>query len=68
MQYLPALLLHVQRRQEGGRGVDRRCGVAVHMLMMRLVERGLARRIKRGTYLIERRVAEEVLTALRQWI
>jgi len=49
-------------------GVDRRCGMAVHMLMTSLVERGLARRLKRGTYLIERSVAEEVLTALNEWI
>jgi predicted transcriptional regulator of viral defense system len=79
-RYLPALLLHVQRRLEGGGGavasvhirdvcgVDRRCGIVVHWLMMRLMERGLAKRHKRGTYLIERSVAEEVLTALRQWI
>ncbi len=79
-QYLPALLLYVQRRVEGGRGavisvrtrdvcgVDRRCCAVVHMLMASLVEKGLARRLKRGTYLIERSVAEEVLTALRQWI
>jgi len=79
-QYLPALLLYVQRRLEGERGflfsvrtrdvcgVDRRCGAAVHSLMMRLVEKGLARRLKRGTYLIERRAVEEVLTALREWI
>jgi predicted transcriptional regulator of viral defense system len=79
-QYLPALLLHIQRRVEGGRGflisvrtrdicgVDRRCCMAVHMLMTSLAERGLARRLKRGTYLIERGAAEEVLAALRQWI
>jgi len=79
-QYLPALLLYVQRRLEGGRGavisvrtrdicgVDRRCGMAVHSLMMRLVEKGLARRLKRGTYLIDRRAVEEVLTALKEWI
>ena len=79
-QYLPALLLYVQRRVEGERGflfsvrtrdvcgVDRRCGAAVHSLMMRLVEKGLARRFKKGTYLIERSAAEEVLTALREWI
>ncbi len=79
-QYFPALLLYVQRRVEGGRGflisvrtrdicgVDRWCGAAVHSLMMRLVEKGLARRFKRGTYLIERRAVEEVLTALREWI
>ncbi len=79
-QYLPALLLYVQRRVEGGRGavisvrtrdicgVDRRCGAAVHSLMMRLVEKGLARRFKKGTYLIERGAAEEVLAALREWI
>jgi predicted transcriptional regulator of viral defense system len=79
-QYLQALLLHIQRRLEGGRGavvsvrtrdicgVDRRCGMAVHSLMMRLVERGLARRLKRGTYLIERRAVEEVLSALKEWI
>ncbi len=79
-QYLPALLLYLQRRVEGGRGavvavhvrnicgVDRRCGHAVHWLMMRLVERGLARRLKKGTYLIERSVAEEVLSALKEWI
>ena len=42
--------------------------MAVHSLMTRLAERGLARRIKRGTYIIERDAAEEVLTALRQWI
>jgi predicted transcriptional regulator of viral defense system len=79
-QHLPALLLHIQRRLEGERGVvvavrtrdicgvDRRCGMAVHSLTMRLVERGLAKRHKRGTYLIERAAVEEVLTALRQWI
>jgi len=49
-------------------GVDRRCGMAVHWLMARLVEKGLARRYKKGTYLIERRAVEEVLTALREWI
>jgi hypothetical protein len=77
-QYLPALLLYVQRRVKGGRGavisirtrdvcgVDRRCGKAVHSLMMSLVE--MARRFKRGTYLIERRAVEEVLTALKEWI
>jgi len=79
-QYLPALLLHIQRRVGGERGflisvrtrdicgVDRRCGWAVHSLMMRLVEKGLARRFKKGTYIIERAVVEEVLTALREWI
>jgi predicted transcriptional regulator of viral defense system len=79
-QYLPALLLYVQRRLGGGRGVvvsvrtrdvcgvDRRCCMAVHSLMTSLVEKGLAKRHKRGTYLIERSVAEEVLAALRQWI
>jgi len=36
--------------------------------MMRLVEKGLARRFKRGTYLIERAAVEEVLTALKKWI
>jgi predicted transcriptional regulator of viral defense system len=79
-QYLPALLLYVQRRVGGERGflvavrtrdicgVDRRCGMAVHSLMMRLVEKGLARRFKKGTYIIERAAVEEVLSALRQWI
>jgi predicted transcriptional regulator of viral defense system len=79
-QYLPALLLHIQRRVGGERGflvavrtrdicgVDRRCGRAVHSLMMSLVEKGPAKRHKKGTYLIERRAVEEVLTALREWI
>jgi predicted transcriptional regulator of viral defense system len=79
-QYLPVLLLYVQRRVGGERGfliavrtrdicgVDRRCGQAVHSLMMSLVEKGLARRFKKGTYIIERRAVEEVLTALRKWI
>ena len=79
-QYLPALLWYLQRRVEGGRGavvsvhirnicgVDRRCVMAVHWLMTRLIERGLAKRHKRGTYLIERVAVEEVLTALREWI
>jgi predicted transcriptional regulator of viral defense system len=79
-QYLPALLLYIQRRVDGERGfllavrtrnicgVDRRCGMAVHSLMMRLVEKGLARRFKKGTYIIERRAVEEVLTALKEWI
>jgi len=49
-------------------GVDRRCGIAVHWLMMRLVEKGLAKKHKKGTYLIERAAVEEVLTALREWI
>jgi predicted transcriptional regulator of viral defense system len=79
-QYLPALLLYIQRRVGGERGVvvavrtrdicgvDRRCGKAVYSLMMRLVEKGLARRFKKGTYIIEKRAVEEVLTALREWI
>jgi predicted transcriptional regulator of viral defense system len=45
---------------------DRRCYMAVHWLMTSLAERGLARRLKRGTYLIERSAAEEVLTALKE--
>jgi predicted transcriptional regulator of viral defense system len=79
-QYLPALLLYIQRRVDGERGVvvavrtrdicgvDRRCGRTVHSLMMRLVEKGLARRYKKGIYLIERRAVEEVLSALKEWI
>jgi predicted transcriptional regulator of viral defense system len=79
-RYLPALLLYIQRRVGSERGVvvavrtrdicgvDRRCGMAVHSLMMRLVEKGLARRFKKGTYLIERRAVEEVLSALKEWI
>jgi predicted transcriptional regulator len=49
-------------------GVDRRCGAAVHSVMMSLVEKGLAKRHKKGTYLIEREAVEEVLSALREWI
>jgi len=79
-QYLPALLWHLQRRGGGGRGavvsvrtrdvcgVDRRCGMAVRELMMRLVERGLAKRHKQGVYLIERAAVEEVISALKEWI
>jgi hypothetical protein len=79
-QYLPDLLLYVQRRLEGERGflvavrtrdvcgVDRRCGMAVYSLMMSLVAKGLAKRHKKGTYLIERRAVEEVLTALKELI
>ncbi len=79
-QYLPALLLCVQRRVGSERGflvavrtrdicgVDRWCGRAVHWLMMRLVEKGLARRLKKGTHIIERAAVEEVLTALKEWI
>jgi len=79
-QYLPALLLYMQRRVEGGRGavvavrvrnicgVDRRCGIVVHWLMARLVERGLARQHKQGVYLIERAAVEEVISALKEWI
>jgi hypothetical protein len=79
-QYLPALPLHIQRRVDGERGfllavrtrdicgVDRRCGRAVYSLMMRLVEKRLAKRHKKGTYLIERAAVEEVLTVLREWI
>lgn len=56
-RYLPALLLYVQRRLEGGRDAVisvRTRDVAVYSLMMRLVEEGLARRHKQGVYLIER--------------
>jgi len=79
-QYLPALLLYIQRRVGGERGflvavrtrdicgMDRRCGRAVYSLMMSLVAKGLARRHKKGTYLIERRAVKEVLTALKEWI
>ena len=79
-QCLPALFLYMQRRVGGERGflvavrtrdicgVDRRCGMAVHSLMTSLAERDLARRLKRGTYLIERRAVEEVISALKEWI
>jgi len=79
-QYLPALLLYIQRRVGGERGVvvavrtrdicgmDRRCGRAVHSLMMSLVAKGLARRYKKGVYLIERNAVEEVISALKEWI
>jgi len=56
-RYLPALLLYVQRRLEGGRDAVisvRTRDVAVYSMMMRLVEEGLARRHKQGVYLIER--------------
>jgi predicted transcriptional regulator of viral defense system len=74
------LLWYLQRRVEGGRGavvsvhirdvcgMDRRYGMAVHSLMRNLVAKGLAKRHKRGTYLIERAAVEEVLTALNEWI
>jgi predicted transcriptional regulator of viral defense system len=77
-QCLPALLLYVQRRVGGERGfliavrtrdicgVDRQCGQAVYSLMIRLVEKGLARRFSKGTYIIERRAVEEILTALKE--
>jgi predicted transcriptional regulator of viral defense system len=79
-QYLPTLLLYIQRRVGGERGVvvavrtrdicgvDRRCGMAVHSLMMSLVEKGLVKRRRRGVYLIERRVVEEVFSVLKEWI
>jgi predicted transcriptional regulator of viral defense system len=79
-QYLPALLLYIQRRVGGERGflvavrtrdicgMDRRCGRAVHSLMMSLVEKGLAKRHKKGTYLIERAAVEKAISALREWI
>ncbi len=79
-QYLPVLLLYIQRRVGGERGVvvavrtrdicgaDRRCGRAVYSVMMSLVEKGLAKKHKKGTYLIERAAVEEVLTALKEWI
>jgi len=79
-RYLPALLWYAQRRVRGVRGavfsvrtrdvcgVDRRCGMAVHRLMMSLVDKGLAKRHKKGTYLIERSAVEEVLAALKKWI
>jgi len=79
-QYLPNLLLYMQRRLEDGRGflvairirdvcgIDRRCCVVVQALLARLEERGLARRHKQGVYLIERGAAEEVISALKEWI
>ncbi len=79
-QYLPTLLLYMQRRVGSEKGflvavrtrdvcgVDRRCGMVVHSLMTSLVERGLARRFKRGVYIIERAVVVEVLLALKRWI
>ncbi len=79
-QYLPALLLYVQRRVGSERGflvavrtrdvcgVDRRCGRTVYSLMMRLVEKGLAKRHKKGTYLIERAAVEKVISALKERI
>jgi len=42
--------------------------MAVHRLVMSLVDKGLVKRRKKGIYLIERRAVEEVLTALKRWI
>jgi hypothetical protein len=79
-QYLPALLLYIQRRVGGERGflvavrtrdicgVDRRCGMAVHWLMMRLVERGAREEVHKGHIHNREGAVEEVLTALREWI
>jgi len=79
-QYLPNLLLYMQRRLEGGRGflvairirdvcsVDRRCCVIVQTLLARLEERGLAKRHKQGVYLVKKDAREEVLSALKEWI
>jgi predicted transcriptional regulator of viral defense system len=65
-QYLSAMLWYLRRRGGGVKGpvfsvrtrdvcgVDKRCGMAVRHLMMSLVEEGLARRHRRGVYLIER--------------
>ncbi len=36
--------------------------------MMSLVEEDLARRYKKGVYLIERKAVKEVLTTLKKWI
>ncbi len=78
IQYISALILHIQRRLEGERGAvisvktrhvceeDRRCGRAVHKLMASLVERGLAKQHKRGVFLIEKRDVEEVLKILKK--
>ena len=35
---------------------------------VRLVEKGLAKRHKKGTHLIERAAVEEVISALKEWI
>jgi hypothetical protein len=79
-RYLPALLWYLQRRVGGVRGavfsvrtrdvcgVDRRCGMAVRKLMMSLVEKGLAKRYRKGFYPIKRAVLEKVLTVLRKWV
>jgi predicted transcriptional regulator of viral defense system len=42
--------------------------MAVRRLMMSLVEKGLAKRHKKGVYLVERMAVEEVLLALKEWI
>jgi hypothetical protein len=78
-QYRPDLLWYIQRCVKGVRGaavsvyardvcgVDKRCAHALRRLMMSLVEEGLATQRRRGVYLIEKRAAEEALTALKQW-
>jgi len=79
-QYLSALLLYVQRRLESERGffisIRTRdvCGADKRRLHTpppcndEPCRGGLAKRRRRDVYLIERKAAEEVLTALRQWI
>jgi hypothetical protein len=78
MQYISALILHVQRRMEISKGGvisiktrhvcerDRRCARTVNKLMMSLVKIGLARRHKQGVYLIEKYAVEQVLTFLKR--
>jgi len=79
-QYLPALLWHIQRlRSNRGAvisiktrdicGRDKRCAHALRrIIMLSLVEKGLAKRHKQGVYLIERKDVERVLAALRELI
>jgi len=77
--FLNGLAQHIKQRIEGGRGGvisvkprricqgNRRCVKMVNLVMTGLVERGLARQHKRGVYLIKRRTAKAVLSALKRW-
>ncbi|WP_245521967.1 hypothetical protein [Pyrobaculum neutrophilum] len=77
--YLSALIYYLagKRREKGAVvvvrtreicGTDRRCGWELRRLMLFLVTRGLARRHRRGIYIMERAAVERALHALSEQI
>jgi len=79
-EYIAALVYYVYKKAKTDKGtavvvrtaeicgVDRRCGWAMRVAMMALVEAGMAVRHKPGVYMIDKNLVDRALNILRSFV